>query len=188
VPIEDALRDSSPKYARESKRLKRDLRAARDRKVLELRYQLEEELDEELPSSRELEAVIEALIPTVSGPETALTAPIRPAPVVVYNQPTINTQLMQKVQGPVLQSVYGDVQLGPGALELVALVRELGGDRAPELESAVHELEDDSASSDDRLRARQRLKGFLIGAGAKVGEAAIEVAKAWVESKVVKPQ
>ena len=46
------------KYARESKRLKRDLRRTRDAKVLELKYQLEEELDEGLEDSRALETIL----------------------------------------------------------------------------------------------------------------------------------
>lgn len=139
-----------------------------------------------MADSRELEAIIDALVPGASQYATALNPVAGPQTIVVYNQPNINNQLLQKVEGPVMQSVYGDVRLGSEASELVALVREFGGDRAAELEFAVHELEDEAASSDGRLRARQKLKGFLIAAGARVGGAAVEVAQAWIESKVIK--
>lgn len=174
------------KYARESKRLRRDLHRARERKVLELKHQLEEELDEDLQDSRELESVIEALVPgsitsaTILGPGTSGPS------VIVHDGRTVNQQFIAKVEGHVIQSVQGDARFGPDATQLLGMIRDFGGPRAPELESALHELHDQAVPSEDRLRARQKLKGFLIELSGKVGDAAFELAKAWVESQVVK--
>jgi hypothetical protein len=102
---------------------------------------------------------------------------------VVYSQ-TVNQQIIDTVEGTVLQGVQGTVNFGPEASELFALIGRFGEDQAAELESALHELEDDDARSSERLAAKQRIKMFLLNLSGKVGDAAVDVLKTYVEKRI----
>lgn len=57
----------------------------------------------------------------------------------------INQQFIRATESTIINSVAGNLNLGPQALELLTLVERFGGGQAPTLRSAVHELEDPDA-------------------------------------------
>jgi hypothetical protein len=188
-----AAEDIVRRYGKETRRLHLDIRHAREARMLSIRQRLESELVDELDSGdatrRVVDRSVEALVPwfpnlmapldRTGAPTGALTrGDSRPVQV------TINQQIVHAVEGTVIQSVEGTVQLDAHAKELIELAHRFGGQDSAVLQSAVHELEDEDARHADRLAARQRLKGFLFKLGGKVEEAVIAALLRHVESKV----
>jgi hypothetical protein len=101
-------------------------------------------------------------------------------PRIVVHQQFINT-----VHGIVAHEMSGTANMNPDAAEILSLISEFGGNDKALLESSVHELEDDDARHSDRLAARQRLKGFLVKAGDKIGNVGFAVLQKYLENKVI---
>lgn len=97
---------------------------------------------------------------------------------------TVNQQLIGQVAGNVIQSVQGTVNLGPEAKDLLALIGQFGEAKAVELESAVHELEDPDARSQDRLAARQKLRRFLSSLGSQVASMTLTTLHKYLEQRI----
>ncbi|WP_157555586.1 hypothetical protein [Herbidospora yilanensis] len=172
------------RYAREARRLNRDLRHERETRVLAIRHRLESEL-EECGSGAPDSNIVDQLIPLPSR----FTAPLalelskttQPAtgPSIVVNQ-----QFFNSVQGIVAQEVSGNANLSPDAVKLLELVAKHAEADSMLLESAVHEIEDSDAEEEDRLTAAQKLKGFLFKFGDKIGDASLSLLQKYIESKM----
>lgn len=177
------------RYGKESKRLHLDLQQSRESKLLSIRHRLQSELvdavDVGSPEWELIDQTVDSLVPTpgnLLSPRGGVLGP-GSATAVVVNQ-TVNQQIIGTVQGTVMQSVQGTVNLGPQAQELLALVQQFDGDDAAALESAVHELEDDDARTSDRVGAKQRLKAFLWKLEGKVEDAGLKVLQTYIEGKI----
>jgi hypothetical protein len=86
-----------------------------------------------------------------------------------------------------VQNIQGTVHLGAQAKELLELANRFGGNEASDLESAVYELEDAASPVHSRLRARQRIKGFLLRLGDNVEAVGLAVLQKYVENKLGLP-
>ena len=93
-------------------------------------------------------------------------------------------QFIHEVAGSVVQNVAGTVNLGAEAKQLLELVATFGGHERTELETAVHELEDDGARGAERVAARGRLKRFLADLGNRGLGVGLDVLQKYVEHKV----
>jgi len=176
------------KYSKEARRLHVDIKQERERKLLAIRHGLEVDLAEHVRTEHDwniINRVIENSIPTVSGVLSALAIDRRPLPEA-YKNLTINIspQIIEKVHGVVAQQVFGNQYLGPDAVQLLEVIDQYAGANKTTLASAVHELSDSSASSEDRITAKQRLKGFLFSVGGKIGDVAAGVLQSYIESQV----
>lgn len=176
------------RYGRETRRLHLDLRHAREARLLSIRQRLESELVDVLggDSSQwtDINRVLEAAVPATSNIFAALE-PISAAAVATpQTHVTINQQIIESVDGAVIQGLQGTFNLGPQAHELLKLVQRFGGAEAAALESALHELEDEDARNADRLGAKQRLKAFLFKLGGKVEESALVLLQRYIEGKL----
>ncbi|MFJ5609302.1 hypothetical protein ACIQCJ_07945 [Streptomyces sp. NPDC093221] len=176
------------RYSREVRRLQLDLKHERESRMLRIRHNLEAEvLDLNTPardSSRAVQDLVESLVPQVRSVRSAsLLGGMgeEDFPSMVVN---LNPQFVHAVESTVLQNIQGTVQLGVEARQLIELARQYGGAERGELESAVHELEDQDARTVDRFGARQRLKGFLRKITTTVESAALGALQAYLESKL----
>ncbi|MEU4235551.1 hypothetical protein AB0F17_65775 [Nonomuraea sp. NPDC026600] len=173
------------RYARDARRLNRDIRQEREVRVLAIRHRLEAELEEESTFETDSSDIIERMIPSAARPmaalaiETTALADRSASPKVVINQQYINS-----VHGIVAQEVSGNASLNPDAIKLLELVSRFGEADSAVLESAVHEVEDPDAEQEDRLTAAQRLKGFLFRIGDKASDVALATLQKYIESKI----
>ncbi|MFD0271600.1 hypothetical protein ACFVGY_34270 [Streptomyces sp. NPDC127106] len=136
-------------------------------------------------SSVELASVVESLVPGAATmvPLQALS-PSAGVGVMAGATVTINQQIFHHVEGTVLQSVQGTVNLGFEAKELLELIASHGGQEAASLETDVLELEDPDARQADRLGAKARLSGFLVRVKDSVEGAGLAVLQKYLESKL----
>jgi len=128
-----ASSDLVARFSKEVRRLQIDLRHERERRILTIRHNLEEELVDngvdlrEAPSSQ-INALLERLVPGPTAPESLalLAAPwtAQPTAPVTVN---INPQIISAMESTVIQNVQGTVHLGPQAKELLALIDRFGG-------------------------------------------------------------
>jgi hypothetical protein len=179
--------DLVTRYGKESQRLQLDLRHARESKLLSIRQRLESELIEIVPLNaaewNEIDRIVETQVPEAPSlrmalsPGESLISEARPVSV------TINQQIVQSVEGAVIQGVEGTVNLSSHSQQITTLVHEYGGNERAALESAIHEVEDPDARPADRLAAKQRLKGFLFKLGGKVEDAVIQALIRYLEGK-----
>jgi hypothetical protein len=183
-----AAQEIVTRYGKETRRLQLDLRQAREAKILSITHRLESELLDvgQLGPGQwpQVESAVEALIPAAGNllsPSGGVLGPGSASPIIV-NQ-TVNQQIIEQVQGTVIQSIQGTVSLGPEARELLALIQQYGDDGKTHLESALHEVEDRDARASDRLGAKQKLKAFLWKLEGKVEDSAIKALQTYVESK-----
>ena len=192
------------RFATQVRRLNLDLKQRREERVLALKHELENlYLEIEGLHGAELDAMLDALIPEgasagailpiatersitrgtkVPKPPRAGVDGMEVAPAITVNN--YHQQFINQVEGSVLQSVQGTVNLGPEARQLLDLVAEFGGDERRQLESAVHELEDDGVRPTDRIAARGRLKRFLADVGNRGLGVGLAILQKYVEHKI----
>lgn len=177
------------RYGKETRRLHLDIRHAREAKLLSVQHRLESEvvdaLDGESLGAADIAALVEELVPNIQAPGAAIDPPMvgassgskRQAQVVV------NQQIIGSVEGIVVQELHGSAELGIDANELFQLIDRFGDKDVSALQSAVYEIEDGDARPEDRLAAKQRLKGFLYKLSGKVEDAALALLQRYVEDK-----
>lgn len=174
------------RYSKEAKRLVVDLKHERERKMLGVRHRLEAELAEIVPSDfnwQIIDHLVDAAIPKINGISSTLGVPLQlgSASNVTVN---IQPQIISSVNGVVAQEIIGDQYISEDAERLLDLIRKYGGEKTSELISAVHELADESAPQPGRLTARQKLKKFVLGLGMRIGDIAVGVLQAYIESRL----
>ena len=178
------------RYGKASRRLHLDLRQTREERLLSLKHELESELLDGVDAeSGEVLLLLEGLIPQVAGGASGILVPAVGATAAVANSGagvhvTVNQQLIGQVAGNVIQNVQGTVSLGPEAKDLLALISQFGGAKTVDLESAVHELEDPDARSQDRLAARQRLRRFLSSLGTRAVGMTLSTLHKYLEHRI----
>lgn len=172
------------RYAKEARRVLLDTKHERDRRMLNIQQQLESELVDQLDSvpASEIEGLVRALVPASPFTASPVTRQLAPG-AAPSSQITINQQVFQHVEGVVAQNVNGTVSLGTPADQLIALVREAGGDARSTLEADARELADTGAPSSAKIGARQRLKEFVARNGQRVEAAAFQMIWKWLEAQ-----
>ena len=180
--------DLVDRFGREVNRLEMDMRYERRRRMLSLQQSLEEEflnkdVDLALPSRTQLEAMIDRLVPgpAAGAPLALLATPLAQSGAQVNLQ--INQQFITAVEGTVINSVVGTVNLAPQAKELLMLIQSFGGDDAATLQSAVYEFEDPNAPKGQRSAAKHRLKQFLGQVTDVAKDVGAELLSKYLESK-----
>lgn len=178
-------------YSKRMRRLVRDARQERERKVLLLRHQLENELEDVVgeASPEAIAAIVEHAVPRIDGPG-ALLAALQTRPIshdagrsVVLNyQP----QFIQTVNGAVAQQINGTQSFGPDAMQLLDLIERVGGARARELAADLHELEGGETTDVTRLGAVGRIRSFLASVASRTADKAIEAAIASAQAYLVR--
>lgn len=174
------------RYSKEAKRLVIDLKHERERKMLGIRHRLEAELAEIVPFDfnwQIIDHLVDEAIPKINGVGSAFGVPLQlnSASSMTVN---IQPQIIHSVNGVVAQEIIGDQYLGEDAKKLIDLIQKYGGEKTAELISEVHELADKSAPQSGRLTARQKLKKFVLGLGSHIGEIAVGVLQAYIESQL----
>lgn len=193
------------RFATQARRLSLDLKQRREERVLGFKHQFENVLLEvEGLQGDVLESVIDELLPLpttlgiVLGPDATVHRGGRvfaadsveagasgdggqPPSLTVNN---FHQQFINEVAGSVVQNVQGTANLGPEARQLMDQILQFGGNDRDQLQTAVHELEDDGARGTDRLAARGRLKRFLADLGNRGLGIGLEVLQKYVEHKV----
>jgi len=178
------------RYGKATRRLHLDLRQTREERLLSLKHELESELLDGVDAdSGGVLLLLERLIPQVTGGVSGILVPVVGAAAVAANigagvHVTVNQQLIGQVTGNVIQNVQGTVNLGPEAKDLLALIGQFGGAKTVDLESAVHELEDPDARSQDRLAARQRLRRFLSSLGTQAVGMSLSTLHKYLEQRI----
>lgn len=171
------------RFATRARRLSLDLKQRREERMLSLKHELENlVLEVDGLEGGNLAAVLDELLPppaaigVIEGPKSSL------GPSVTVNN--FSPQFIHEVAGSVVQNVAGTVNLGAEAKQLLELVATFGGHERTELETAVHELEDDGARGAERVAARGRLKRFLADLGNRGLGTGLDVLQKYVEHKV----
>lgn len=173
------------RFGTKARRLSLDLRQRREERVLTIKHQFENVLLEgegldEAAFGQLLDELVP--LPTAGSALAVGGSPGVASPALTVNN--FNPQFVSQVNGAVVQSVAGNLNLGAQARELLDLVATYGGDSRDLLESAVHELEDEEAPGVDRLAARARLKRFLADVGNRGLNIGTAVLQKYVEHKV----
>lgn len=180
--------DLVSKYSKEARRLHIDLKHERERKLLNIRHNLEADLSEFVNDAKDWEVlyeIVENNIPPIVGVSSALLSSVRNAPIAPSQNIYINPQIIETVNGIVAKEISGTVNLAPEAKQLLSLIEQHSEEKAKsDLTSAVHELTDEQVKEKDRMTAKQKLKGFLISAGNKIGDVSVGVLQTYVESQI----
>ncbi|WP_420607423.1 hypothetical protein [Novosphingopyxis sp.] len=165
------------RYTRQLRRISIDMRQEREKTMLRIRHRLEDELSEILPTSdlAALQSAVSLILPDDSSMIGSLGFAATPSPsapgALTVN---IRPQIIQQVQGIVAQEISGTINLSQGAIEMIRLIEKTGGNQAPNLKSAVYELEDPSTTAERRLSAKAKLKAFAFGAAKKTGDKLVD--------------
>ncbi|WP_236182280.1 hypothetical protein [Pseudomonas sputi] len=180
--------DLVERYSKEARRLHVDIKQERERKLLAIRHGLEAELAEYVRTEQDwsvINRLVESSIPAASGVLSSLTIDRHPLPEINNNLTfNINSQIIEKINGVVAQQIHGNQHLGVDGKQLLELIEQYGAANKAALASAVHELADESAKSEDRISAKQKLKGFLFSIGGKIGDVATGVLQTYIEQQI----
>ncbi|WP_328381446.1 hypothetical protein OHQ88_32925 [Micromonospora zamorensis] len=174
------------RYSKEARRLKVDIRQARESRLLSLRHRLEDELSELDASDLDIARIADAVVPRIDSFELGLSSP---RPAIQITSPgdvsvAFSSQVIGTVNGIAAQQVQGTQNFGVEARQLLELINAYGGDQRADLASSVHELEDDDARRQDRIAARQRLKAFMYGLGNQAAGVATGLLTKYLETRL----
>jgi hypothetical protein len=97
---------------------------------------------------------------------------------------TITTNIVNAIDSVVTQTIEGTGNLAETAQVLLSLITDFGGNRSPDLRSALMEVEDPDAREADRVVSRQKVKGFLLKLSGKVGDAVLDTALKYLNTKL----
>lgn len=171
------------RFATRARRLSLDLKQRREERMLSLKHELENAvLEVDGLKGGYLTTVLDELLPPPAAIGVIEGPKLGPGHSLTVNN--INPQFINAVAGSVVQNVAGTVNLGAEAKQLLELVATFGGHERAQLETAVHELEDDGARGSERVAARGRLKRFLADLGNRGLGVGLDVLQKYVEHKV----
>lgn len=179
------------KYSKEAKRLQLDIRHEAEAKSVSIRHRLESELLDLDPTPQEWEQ-IQVLVSSALPPHGSLSYDVLAAgsaatrlttgPVhFTYN---VRPQFIGTVNGVIAEEINGNQHFEPEHHQLMALIARHGADKSKELETAVYEIADKGVEKVGRLRAKQKLKGFLVEFGRKTGDVAFGVLQTYIEKQL----
>jgi hypothetical protein len=182
-------------FRREARRVHKDTRQARENRMLSLKQDLEDKafkMGIDLQShpgtqlAARLDAMLEELIPRPDA--ASLQALASPQPTHFTPNPSITINLNPKFYSAMEQfvadNVNGDLNIGPDARQILALIKDIAGPAAQPLSTAIHELEDPDTPLADRKAAISKLKKFLADLGSKVEDTALTLLEKYLESKM----
>jgi len=180
------------RYSKEVRRLQLDIKHDAESKIISIRHRLESELIELAPTAQEWDAmasVVNAVVPSFS---VALPNPSRSLSIFPTNSAAARThitynfrpQFVNTLNGVIAEEVHGNQHFAPEHHELLELIRQHGGAQTKQLETAVYEVADKGVDQVDRIRAKQRIKGFLIAAGKRTGDMAFSILQKYIEGQI----
>ncbi len=180
------------RYSKEVRRLQLDIKHDAESKSISIRHRLESELIEFAPTAEDWKAIgslINAVVPSFSN---GLPSPSRSmVGLSLQSQPTVTTltynfrpQFVNTLNGVIAEEIHGNQHFAPEHHQLLEAVREHGGAETKQLETAVYEIADKGVDQVDKLRAKQRLKAFLIAAGKKTGDMGFSILRKYIESQI----
>jgi Phage integrase family len=178
------------RFSKEARRLKFDLRQERERRIMRLKHDLENQLmnsAEELGETPDslIDGLLENLVPRPSAPESLAllggSTSVRQVPPVTFN---VSQQIIHGATSTIIQSVQGEVNLSPEAKKMLAFIEKYGGGEVAALKSAVYELEDSDAQPEYRSKSKDRLKRFLRQAAGTVQGVGVDLLTKYLESKI----
>lgn len=180
------------RYSKEVRRLQLDIKHGAESKMVSIRHRLESELIDLAPTAREWEAMtslVGTVVPTfghsLPTPSRALSVQSRAASSapaqITYN---FRPQFVNTLNGVIAEEINGNQHFAPEHHQLLELIRLHGGTQAKQLETAVYEVADKGVEPVDRLRAKQRIKAFLVAAGKKTGDMAFSILQKYIEGQL----
>lgn len=184
--------DLVERFSKEVHRLRVDLRQERDRRIMQLRHRLENELMNSREEFREtpdilIDGLLEKLVRAPPAPESLAllggSSSVLQIPSVTLN---VNQQIIHGFASTIVQSVQGEDKLSPQAKEMLALIDEYGGEATAALKSAVHEFEDPDAKQAHRSDSKNRLKRFLRQVAGTAHVVGVDLLTKYVEAQASK--
>ncbi len=180
------------RYSKEVRRLQLDIKHDAESKMISIRHRLESELIEFNPTQDDWEAIDSVVKLVIPSFPTGLPIPSRSlgglsqqprlaSANVTYN---FRPQFINTLNGIITEELHGNQHFAAEHHQLLDVIREHGGTQAKQLETAVYEVADKGVEQVDRLRAKQRLKAFLVAVGKKTGDMAISILQKYIESQI----
>ena len=169
------------KYVKESQRLLLDIKQEKEMKFLSIRHRLENELQEFELTNEVLEYV------SNSFPNSNFLQKHGFGSQIVQNQTiNINPQIIHKVDGIVCRELNGNVNLNNEEQEIMKLIEKFSKNASEnsDLQTSLYELKDTATTNDKKRSAWQKLSGFLVKAGDKVGEVGISLLTKYIEKQL----
>ena len=176
------------KYGKEGRRIQLDVRQARETLVLGVKHAFEAEVSEgQEPAFRQqVDELVEGLIPDSGSSLRGIIG----GGALNISANTMTLNLSQQSIGAasriVQTSIQGTAHFGTEPSRILELIQEYGQSDIVESETlvaCVHELEDDDCRNDIRLKARERLKSFLVRLGKEVESSAITVLVEYIQHR-----
>ena len=177
------------RYSKEVRRLQLDIKHDAESKIMSIRHRLESELVEFNPTTEDwkaIESLVDQVVPSfpVGLPEPSRSVRglvPQSSPTVTYN---FRPQFINTLNSVIAEEIHGNQHFAPEHHLLLNLVRDHGGPQTKQLETAVYEIADKGVDQVNKLRAKQRLKAFLIAAGKKTGDVAFSILQKYIESQI----
>ncbi len=173
------------RYSKEAKRLHLDIKHDREQKILNIRQRLESELTDNIPGDVDWETInllVESSVPSLNNTHFSLISSASHSPSNITIN--VNPQIIDTVNGVVAKEINGNQNIGVQGQELFELIKKYGESKRDELTAAVYEIEDESIPKDNRLRASQKIKGFLHTIARKGTDIAVGVLQTYIEKQI----
>lgn len=170
--------DFVAKYAKECRRVTRDLKYETERRWIAIRERCEEELDDILTGDNLLLTSPEGSNPLLSIMNTS-------GPITI-NYTNVTAEQGAVIQSIIAQEVNGNIAYTPEDNRLIELFDKYADKlQSLQLKSELDQLKDDSMPEDQRKTSKQKILSFLYKFGKYMGDNAMQVLIAYIEKKAL---
>lgn len=169
------------KYIRESQRILLDIKHERELKILSIKHRLQNEL-QEFDLSSDLNNYIEKSISSSDFSSNFIYGIQKVENQTIIIQPNI----IDKVENVIISELNGNVNLNAEELEISKLIEKFSSNimEASELQTSLHELNDNGTTNDQKRSASQRIYSFLSKVADKVGDVGVALLSKYLEQKI----
>ncbi|MBD0401818.1 hypothetical protein [Flammeovirga sp. EKP202] len=169
------------KYSKEAKRLMVDMKHERERKLLLIKHELENDISE-VEIGIDVAELLNNNLPMLNTPSDLLKNGN-----YTQNQTVIlNPQYINKVEGIVSREIHGNIDFTFEDKQLSEIIEKYAEDKAELalLKSSHNELKDKSLPKSTKTVAWQKLQKFLNKAGEKIGDVGVHLLKKYLEGQL----
>lgn len=169
------------KYIRESQRILLDIKQERELKIIAIKHRLQNEL-QEFDLSDEINNYIERSISSSDFSNNFIYGIQKVENQTIIIQPNI----IDKVESVIISELNGNIKLNAEELEISKLIEKYSSNilENSELQTSLHELNDNGSSNDQKRSASQKIYSFLSKVADKVGDVGVALLSKYLEQKI----
>lgn len=169
------------KYIKESQRLLLDIKQDKEVKLLNIQHRIQNEINE-----IEIDDNIKNYIENSISDNVSLENLTNPSNVIQTQNIYINSQIIEKIDGIVVNELNGNINFSNEDIHLQKLIEKYVSEitEKTELKNSLFELKDSNSTKEAKRASWQKLYGFIGKVADKVGDVGVSLLTKYLEQQI----